>query len=471
VHNGKAKAPKKICDPACGTGGFLTEAFKHINDKFSADIDVNDFAKHSFFGYDVFPANVTKTKINLYLAGDGFSDLDDRDTLTARIDNQFDYIITNPPYGKGDTLVAADVIGSNRLEVNFLIRIVQMLQIGGKALVIIPDGILEAPSLAPLREWLIKQCGIDKIIGLPKFAFAPYTKEKTYALFITKRPEPLATVDVANKQYEKIWCYIVDNDGYANSDKRFPTARKDPEGRWLHDELSDWSNVDGEDHDCLLIQRWRQKTQTNDALFTDEWNKVIPGKKFDYVEMADVLKQEFTTYATVANAEVLKIVHSAIIPQLKSISDGALDAISIRTRDDGSGSLVYEKSDGSRWKAVSETTVLKLVIASLKATGEIPGAVDDLFSEDGTVKTEYAELLATKDIVYLEEDKQFINQGKPTVTRLLNLIPEKYFRSQSPERVEIGDLQAEIDRLEAEFNSLLVELAPKPISAVIGESK
>jgi type I restriction enzyme M protein len=469
VHNGKAKTPKKICDPACGTGGFLTEAFKHINDKFSADIDVNDFAKHSFFGYDVFPANVTKTKINLYLAGDGFSDLDDRDTLTARIDNHFDYIITNPPYGKGDTLVAADVIGSNRLEVNFLIRIVQMLQIGGKALVIIPDGVLEAPSLAPLREWLIKQCSIDKIIGLPKFAFAPYTKEKTYALFITKRSEPIVTVDMASKQHEKIWYYIVDNDGYANSDKRFPTARKDSEGRWLHDELSDWSNMDGEDHDCLLIQRWRQKVQRDDALFNDEWGNAISGKKFGYVEMADVLKQEFTTYATVTNTEVLKIVHSALIPQLKSMTDGAFDAIGLRTREDGSGNRIYEKPDGSRWKAVSETTVLKLVIASLKTTGEIPCSADDLFLEDGAIKPEYAELLASKKIVHQEEDKQFINQGKATVTRLLNLIPEKYFRSQSPERVAISDLQAEIDGLEADFNSLLATLAPKAIPGDSGE--
>ena len=101
-----------------------------------------------------------------------------------------------------------------------------LLRSGGKALIILPDGIFESPSLASLREWLVKQCLIDKIVGLPKFAFAPYTKEKTYALFITKREVPLDSVERAARNGERIWCYIVDNDGFANSDKRFPTSRK-----------------------------------------------------------------------------------------------------------------------------------------------------------------------------------------------------------------------------------------------------
>lgn len=463
IKDGKAVRPKKICDPACGTGGFLTEAFKHINDEFNDDIDVNDFAQKAFFGYDIFPANVTKTKINLYLAGDGFSALDDRDTLNAEIDNKFDYVITNPPYGKGDTLVSADVSGSNRFEVNFLIRIVQMLQVGGKALVILPDGIFEAPSLSPLREWLILQCRIDKIIGLPKFAFAPYTKEKTYALFITKRTEPLDSVTEAGHLHERVWCYVVDNDGYANSDKRFPTSRKDVDGSWLHDELSNWSAPDGKDRDCILINRWRQKEQRQEESFCDEWGVTIPGKKFGYIALADVLKQEFITYETVPNSTIVKIIHAALLPNLKSMLASDFEAFGIQVKNDGVGSSVYEKQNGSRWKVISESAVHKLLVASMKSSGRIPNSFNELFS-DGVIKPDYEVVLSENEIVYSEEDKQFINQGKSTITRLLNLMPEKYFRSRTKVKVSISEFKAEVDKLELDFSALLKDLSKKRAS-------
>lgn len=107
---------------------------------------------------------------------------------------------------------------------NALIKCVQLLKPTYKALIIVPDGLLEAPSLQAMREWLLCSCKINAIISLPKFSFAPYTKEKTYVLFIQKRINHIESIEELKS--EKIYAYIVDNDGHANSDKRYRTSLK-----------------------------------------------------------------------------------------------------------------------------------------------------------------------------------------------------------------------------------------------------
>lgn len=460
VEKEQAINPKKFCDPACGTGGFLTEAFKYSRDLFSEQagltIDINSFAKRAFFGYDISPSNVTKTKINLYLAGDGYSDLRSLNTLTANIKHRFDYIITNPPYGAGGVTVEPTITGSNRLEVNFLIRIVGLLNEGGKALVVLPDGIFESPSNAPLREWLIKQCVIDKIVGLPKFAFAPYTKEKTYALFLTKRSKPLDSIDKASRNEERIWFYIVDNDGYANSDKRFPTGRTDTEGRWLHDELSDWIDSDGEVRDCTLIRHWKEREQAQNDEFYDEWSKRIPGKKFGHVKLSEIIKQEFATYESISNSAALKIIQTSATPKMDSIEDDVYAKHGVAIALDEKNQAIFKDECG---KTLTESAAYKKVLASLKATGAIPTKIEHLFNSDSQLKSDFENILLASQIVWDEADKTFINQSQQKITKLLNLLPEKYFREQKLERIHISDLKVEIENVERDFKNLLADLA------------
>jgi len=327
VENGqviyKAKSPKNICDPACGTGGFLTEFFKYIKNEAQEHeqyktINLSKLASSSFYGYDIYTANVTRTKINMYLAGDGFSEVRKADTLQDQniSNNKFDYIITNPPYGKGifsvnysfkegNKTVRKPVMNNQRLEVNFLVKIVDMLKPKGKAMVIIPDGILEATTLSPLRDWFLKYCKLEKIVSLPKHAFAPYTHEKTYAIFFEKRLTPLADINQVENDPD-IWSYIVDNDGFANSDKRFRTDRMNEHGKYLHDEFSQWRGIDGSINDSLMIERYKRKTQLEGEEFYNEWEEKIEGLKYGYISLKDILKDEFITYPTVSTEEVLR---------------------------------------------------------------------------------------------------------------------------------------------------------------------
>jgi type I restriction-modification system DNA methylase subunit len=290
----------KLLDLACGTGGFLTESFKVLKNNYEKsetfDKDAKKFlSKECFYGVDVIEENIQRTKLNMFLVGDGHTNMYFDNTLRPKFkweEEKYDYIITNPPYGNGTIKANTDVVTSNRTEIAFLCKIIELLKIGGKACIIIPDGILENPTLKPLREWLLKRCDIDAIISLPKFAFAPYTKEKTYALFITKRSEKETKV-----QKKRIWFYIIDNDGLANSDKRFPTKLRNNRNGWMHDEISGWVSTEGEEMEGLLEERWinYDDLSSNGTKRIDEFGKEHKERKAGFEEVANITSDKFVT--------------------------------------------------------------------------------------------------------------------------------------------------------------------------------
>lgn len=311
LEDNKPINPKSICDPACGTGGFLTESFKYFEIS-RPNIDSNLLAKKSINGFDIYRANTVRSKINMYLVGDGFSRIDSFDVLRRLNENEFrfDYILTNPPFGKGDYVVDKKMFSHKRKEGNFLVKIIKLLRSNGKALIVVPDGILEAPTLNILREFILKNCLVEKIIGLPKHIFAPYTHEKTYVLFLQKRPSEISKFDYIKT--ERVWMYIVDNDGYANSDKRYRTGIKDKNGKCLHDELSLWKDGKGATHISILEENWRKKVQPTNEKYYDEWGNEIQGQKYGYVEIETILKEEVINYPTVNKKSVLKLLKSGL---------------------------------------------------------------------------------------------------------------------------------------------------------------
>jgi type I restriction enzyme M protein len=246
----------KILDTSCGTGGFLTEAYRILKDNYIHSNTIREgdkFLKEEcIYGYDIRIENVSRTKLNMFLVGDGHTNIVKHDTLTDRLDfDSFDYIATNPPMGNGIVKAESTIISTTRYEIAFIVRIIKLLKVGGKAVVIMPDGFLENPSFGNFRMDFLEKCHVNAIVSLPKFAFAPYTKEKTYALFFQKKAPKMTKI-----QSEDIWMYIIDNDGYANSDNRFPTKLKNEKYQWLHDEISSWIDKDGVERTGLLEDRW-----------------------------------------------------------------------------------------------------------------------------------------------------------------------------------------------------------------------
>ena len=324
---------------------MLTESFKHIraycNDKYP-NIDTTEIAKKVIYGYDIIESNVGKTKINMTLAEDGYSVIEQRDSLTTlNTEEIFDYIITNVPYGKGkidgivknlkevkllkETSDRALIVNRIRaferdnniqkLEYNSLIKVVQLLKEGGKAIVIVPDGLLENPSFSRMREWLLVKCRIDMIISLPKFAFAPYTKEKTYALFLQKRvcydDEMVETLSDIKKD-EKIYAYILDNDGYANSDKQYETSLRDENGVPLHNEVLEYFDNYGDFHTSIMEQVCKSRAEDTEEHF-NEWGEKISGKKYGYIEIQEILKDFY--YKEENKKESSKVYRLNLLPE------------------------------------------------------------------------------------------------------------------------------------------------------------
>jgi type I restriction-modification system DNA methylase subunit len=252
-----------IFDPACGTGGFLTESFKILSNNYEKSGTLDDKAKdflsqRCFYGIDVREENISRTRLNMFLVGDGHTNMYADNTLRPKKENvknilqkEYQYIITNPPYGSGTIKAKTTALSSNRTEIAFICKVIELLAIGGKACIITPDGVLENPSYKKLRKEILEKCDVYAIVSLPKFAFAPYTKEKTYALFIKKRSKK-----VTKLQSKPIWMYIIDNDGLANSDKRFPTKLRNKRNGWMHDEISGWVSTTGEEKFGILESRW-----------------------------------------------------------------------------------------------------------------------------------------------------------------------------------------------------------------------
>lgn len=265
----------KVCDPACGTGGLLTECYNVLKDKVKekyGEIPKNKdklLSEEIFYGNDIEPNIVEKAKLNMFFAGDGHTHIAKKDSIqtlpkiTTEDDSEgFDVIVANPPYGDGSTWYKDYVTWKNtkRHELVFIERMIKSLKYGGRFGFVIPDGVLENPKWEDFRVKLLEQAKIESIISVPVHAFAPYCMQKTYLIIGNRRTYnqiKLMTSDTDFEQEaqdkdtlkrkslgdlkEKIWMYIIDFDGFANSNRRFPTNAsiigEDGNIRFLHNDL------------------------------------------------------------------------------------------------------------------------------------------------------------------------------------------------------------------------------------------
>jgi type I restriction enzyme M protein len=142
-------------------------------------------------------------------------------------------VLANPPF-KGN-IDKGDIWGSTRLsttktELLFLDRIIQLLKTGGRAAVIVPDGVLFGPYAAhkAIRKILVEDCGLQAMISLPTGVFKPYAGVSTGILFFTK-----------GDTTDKVWFYDLQADGLSLDDKRNPVDDCD-----ISDVLEKWANLD-----------------------------------------------------------------------------------------------------------------------------------------------------------------------------------------------------------------------------------
>ncbi len=216
-----------ICDPACGTAGFLISAYKYIL-KHNTHLTPDERKQliQNFVGYDISPDMVRLSLVNLYLHGFTQPKIFEYDTLTSedRWNEYYDIILANPPFmtPKGGIKPHKKfTMQANRSEVLFVDYIAEHIHpISGRAAIIVPEGIIfqSATAYKALRKLLFEKNLLYGVVSLPAGVFQPYSGVKTSVLLLDK---------TLAKKTDKILFLKIDNDGFGLGAQRKELATSD----------------------------------------------------------------------------------------------------------------------------------------------------------------------------------------------------------------------------------------------------
>lgn len=225
-------ADEMICDPACGTAGFLVAAGDYLKEKRREEIFFNrekkdHYMNHMFFGYDMDRTMLRIGAMNMMTHGVDNPYIEYRDSLSDQNPDKGKYslILANPPF-KGsldaDT-VSADLLKvckTKKTELLFIALFLRMLKTGGRCACIVPEGVLFGSSSAhkAIRKSLIEENRLQAVISMPSGVFKPYAGVSTAVLVFTK---------TEHGGTDKVWFYDMQADGFSLDDKRTPIAPND----------------------------------------------------------------------------------------------------------------------------------------------------------------------------------------------------------------------------------------------------
>jgi len=236
-----------ICDPACGTSGFLVSAGEYLKEKYHDEIFYNrekkdHYNNHMFFGYDMDRTMLRVGAMNMMTHGVDNPNIEYRDSLSDQNTDKGKYsiILANPPF-KGsldaDT-VSADLLKTcktKKTELLFLALFLRMLRVGGRCACIVPDGVLFGSSKAhkDIRTELIENHRLEAVISMPSGVFKPYAGVSTAVLIFTK---------TGYGGTDNVWFYDMQADGFSLDDKR----TEDKEHNDIPDIVARFHNLEAE---------------------------------------------------------------------------------------------------------------------------------------------------------------------------------------------------------------------------------
>ncbi len=232
----------QICDPACGTAGFLVAASEYLREHHSDAVYRDEssrrrFNEATFHGYDFDTTMLRIGSMNMLLHGVENPDIRYRDSLAQSDETdaeKYSLILANPPFaGSLDYESTAkdllQLVKTKKTELLFMALVLRMLQTGGRAAIIVPDGVLFGSSKAhkTLRKMLVEDQKLDAVISMPSGVFKPYAGVSTAILVFTK---------TNSGGTDNVWFYKMEADGFSLDDKRTPQ----PDKTDLPDVLARW---------------------------------------------------------------------------------------------------------------------------------------------------------------------------------------------------------------------------------------
>jgi len=291
-----------ICDPAAGTCGFLVAAGEFIRDHHPEALQdpklSKHFHEHLFHGFDFDSTMLRIGSMNMLLHGVEAPDVRYKDSLSeehAGDEEMFSLILANPPFaGSLDYENTAkdlqQIVKTKKTELLFLALFLRLLKPGGRAAVIVPDGVLFGSSKAhkELRRLLVEDQKLDGIVSLPSGAFKPYAGVSTAILLFTK---------TNSGGTDKVWFYDVTADGRSLDDKRTELLSDDKLGAVPTAPLTEAEHDKNNLPDAL--NRWRDRAgserdrpRTAQSFCVNKADIVAQGYDLSLNRYAEVIHEE-----------------------------------------------------------------------------------------------------------------------------------------------------------------------------------
>jgi len=300
-----APGPKDIiCDPACGTAGFLVAAGEYLRERHPEILrdakQKEHFHQHAFHGFDFDNTMLRIGSMNMLLHGVENPDIRYRDSLAqdhAGEEERYTLVLANPPFaGSLDYENTAkdllQIVKTKKTELLFLALFLRLLKPGGRAAVIVPDGVLFGSSKAhkDLRRMLIEEQKLDAVISLPGGVFKPYAGVSTAILLFTK---------TNSGGTDQVWFYECDADGWSLDDKRTPLVSEDKLGPVPRTALRAEDHAKNNLPD--IFARWQQRNEGERKRPRTAQSFCVP--KADVVERSYDLS--LNRYKEIVHAEVM----------------------------------------------------------------------------------------------------------------------------------------------------------------------
>jgi type I restriction enzyme M protein len=251
-----------MVDPACGTCGFpvaVGEYLREHHPEVLSDPELREHFNHGLFhGFDFDTTMLRIGAMNMLLHGVENPDVSYRDSLSedaATEENKYTLILANPPFAgsldyESTSARLQRLVKTKKTELLFMALFLQLLKPGGRAAVIVPDGVLFGSSKAhkELRRTLVEEHFLEGVVSLPSGVFRPYAGVSTAILLFTK---------TGRGGTDQVWFYDMTADGWSLDDKRNPLLPLEKLGPAPREELKEGEHEKNNLPDCL--GRWRQR--------------------------------------------------------------------------------------------------------------------------------------------------------------------------------------------------------------------
>lgn len=283
-----------VCDPACGTSGFLVAVSDYLKDNRKQEVFLNKqnkdhYMNAMFHGYDMDRTMLRIGAMNMMTHGVDNPSIEYRDSLSDQNPDKDKYslILANPPF-KGSLdydIVSTDLLKvckTKKTELLFLTLFLRMLKIGGRCACIVPDGVLFGSSKAhkAIRKEIVEGNLLEAVISMPSGVFKPYAGVSTAILVFTK---------TGHGGTENVWFYDMKSDGFSLDDKRTALPESD-----IPDIIERFHNLQGEKDRERTDQSFfvpKQEIVDNDYdLSINKYKKTVY-KPVEYPPTSEIIKQ------------------------------------------------------------------------------------------------------------------------------------------------------------------------------------